>query len=164
MLLLFVLVTPRSPKVGTGLLLCYLLWAHVRGDLSLYTLLHKRTEGIGLWGLCFSFFFFFFYPRGELKQMGDTEGAGNRTCNNSQALTFSAELFFASYFSSEQFWWVVCTLAHCSWGALQFSLVNLAFSLVWTHCWELLHPLLCWGRGREIKAMCRRDFNHHVAN
>lgn len=29
--------------------------------------------------------------------MGETEGAGNRTCNNSQALTFSAELFFDSY-------------------------------------------------------------------
>lgn len=62
-----------------------------------------------------SFFFFLFYPSGELKQMGETEGAGNRTCNNSQASTFSAVLFFDSYtsaLSSSGEWFVPWHTAH----------------------------------------------------
>lgn len=41
-------------KVETGL--CYLLWAHVRGDLSLHTLPHIRIESIELCFLCFFLF------------------------------------------------------------------------------------------------------------
>lgn len=161
--------------MGTGLLLCYLLWAHVRGDLSLYILPHKRTESIGLWFLCFFFFLFLFFilvgnwNRWERLKELETEHViipkPWLSQQNFLWLLWSRTDKRLLYFISDitWFWWVVCSLAHCSWGALQF-LVKSAFSLVWTHCWELLHPLLCWGRGREIKAMCRRDFNHHVAN
>lgn len=81
LLVIVVFVAPRSPKVGTGLDVVELLGAHTRGDLCLcgstpIILELIRIESVG-----------FFFSNEELKQMGETEGAGNKTHNSKPRLS-----------------------------------------------------------------------------